>query len=478
MIPGMTSMRPWMDASRGTALAAAFVVIALVAMVVVPTVVRRQAEDRRDRVAEQLEPFGRLTNSVHLNTLIAAGSSRAYGVTRNEPLLERYGLNREALLASLPPMQEAAVEAGYSAESDRLLEDVTRWVTVADGYVAAYRTGNTAGGDALLVAQGLPQLDAITADARSTEAAIDAEIAETRDEVRTLENVEQGILVGAAVVGAVAAAAVLWLAVQRERSLRDMRAVQDELAHNVARLTRANAAKDDFLGSVSHELKTPITVILGNAEILANRGDRLDEAAKRDALEDIYHDSIRLHQIIENLLALARLERGRDIEIEPVSIERVLASVMRRHASQYPARRVEAEVMTETPAIADPSYVEQVLVNLLNNAEKYSGPAEVVTVRVEQEADTIQVSVLDRGMGMSEEEAAHAFEAFYRAPSAAHVQGAGIGLAVCEQMVTLLGGRMWLRRREGGGMDAGFSLPADRDAEEDAVAERAAPGVQ
>jgi K+-sensing histidine kinase KdpD len=122
--------------------------------------------------------------------------------------------------------------------------------------------------------------------------------------------------VGVPIRGEGEAASRLSIALENRQLYQDLRQTADELA-------LANETKDEFLGLISHELKTPITTILGNAEVLERRADALDASSRAGALADIRNEAERLHRIIDNLLVLARLKQGQSLEREPVLIERV-----------------------------------------------------------------------------------------------------------------------------------------------------------
>lgn len=235
----------------------------------------------------------------------------------------------------------------------------------------------------------------------------------------------------------------------------DSRRIADELRV-------ANATKDEFLGMVSHELKTPITTIFGNARVLLARGHLVPDDARADALRDIASEADRLRRIIDNLLVLARLESGNVVGREPLLLARMAATLIREHKQRHPDRTVELDAREDTlaPVAADPVYVEQVLRNLLGNAEKYCAPSTAITVQVLREGSEVIARVLDRGPAFSAEEAARLFAPFYRAPSAAErATGMGVGLSVCKRLIEALGGRIWAQRREGGGAEFGFALP-------------------
>jgi PAS domain S-box-containing protein len=245
--------------------------------------------------------------------------------------------------------------------------------------------------------------------------------------------------------------------------ITDMRRIQDELR-------KANAVKDEFLGLVSHELKTPITTILGNAELLMKRVSLLDEAERAGAVADIHDEASRLHAIIDNLLVLARLESGRTIEREPVLLQRLVARSAHWHVHRNPHRSVNVRYEGSLPpAQASVTYVEQVLSNMLSNAEKYSPPETPIgiEIRIDEPATEVLVSVCDEGFGIPAEEMERIFTPFYRSPrTAGRTQGFGIGLAVCRRLIEAQDGRMWAEPRAEGGTRFTFALPiAGDDAE-------------
>ncbi|MBI5284641.1 MAG: PAS domain S-box protein [Chloroflexi bacterium] len=237
----------------------------------------------------------------------------------------------------------------------------------------------------------------------------------------------------------------------------DMRRIEDELR-------AANAVKDEFLGLVSHELKTPITTILGNAEVLRKRGMLLDEDDRSGALGDIHDEAQRLNAIVENLLVLARLEAGQRIEREPVLIQRIVDRVAERHTRSFPDRLIKLHRDdTMAPIVGSTMYVEQILANLLSNAEKYSPAHAPIDITVATAGERADVSVCDRGVGIATDELETIFTAFYRSPRTAAQQGFGIGLTVCKRLVEAQGGRMWASPRDGGGTSFTFSLPVASD---------------
>jgi signal transduction histidine kinase len=233
---------------------------------------------------------------------------------------------------------------------------------------------------------------------------------------------------------------------------------------------RASDAKDEFLGLVSHELKTPITTALGNAEILRTRGDRLDAESRQIALDDIHDSALRLNAIIENLLVLARLERGAALETEPLSLLRMTRTLADELLRTAPGRMVIVRGDSNALALGGETYVEQVLRNLVGNAIKYSPEDAPVEVLVEAGDGMAVLRVLDRGQGIDESEREAIFQPFYRSErTATFAEGIGIGLSVCKRLIEAMGGQIWCEARDGGGTEFGFSLPLE--AEEPTTAE-------
>lgn len=232
---------------------------------------------------------------------------------------------------------------------------------------------------------------------------------------------------------------------------------QQKQAQNA--LADALSVKDDFIGLVSHELRTPVTTILGNAQILARRDGMLGDDERRAAIEDVHHEAERLNRIIEDLLALARLDGARPAR-EPVSLGRVIEHLVRQHnAKSAPSIELRIDSGAAPIVDSDESLITQVVTNYFSNAQKYSPANSTIDVVIETDNGHARVRVLDRGIGIAADEAHLLFEPFYRAKNVGRIGGVGIGLAVCQRLVTVLDGDCWAASREGGGSEFGFSLP-------------------
>ena len=240
--------------------------------------------------------------------------------------------------------------------------------------------------------------------------------------------------------------------------------LEQRVEERTADLKRALRAKDEFLAIVSHELRTPVSVILGNIELLHRLGDKLGQDDKDAAMADLRREGRRLRRLVENILALARVEYGVTNEPVPVAVTRIVKQHVEWHQQMYPERAIEMQFARDIPpVICDDFSAELVVGNLLANAEKYSPAGASVELSARVEGRSVVVSVRDRGPGVPPEDADKIFDAFYRSESATGVKGVGIGLAVCKRLLEAYGGRLWLTPREGGGSEFSFSLPAASD---------------
>ena len=224
---------------------------------------------------------------------------------------------------------------------------------------------------------------------------------------------------------------------------------------------RAGEFRESFIDVISHELRTPITTILGLTQILARPGRSDDPASRAALLEDVRAESERLHRLVEDLLVLSRAERGRlVVDAEPLQPRRLLERIVAHEASELPSIKVKARLEPDLPVVAgEETYVEQIVRNLLGNAAKYTPPGTTVVVDARRRGQDVEIRVTDSGPGIPEESLRRVFELFYRDPDSARaVSGSGIGLYVCRSLVEAMGGRMWAVRPPDGGSEFGFTL--------------------
>jgi PAS domain S-box-containing protein len=239
------------------------------------------------------------------------------------------------------------------------------------------------------------------------------------------------------------------------------------MLRDVTAARHAQAIRDTFIGVLSHELRTPVTTIFAGAKVLA-RQEQPPEATRREIFDDIVVESERLHRLVEDVIAMTRFSEDEgDVGTEPVLLQRVLPVVVRSEEPRWPGVSFVLDAPPGLPtAVADPTYVEQVLRNLLSNAAKYGGPGTSVRVRVSADDDEIAVSVSDDGPGFPVAEADRIFELFFRSSgTATTAAGAGIGLFVCSRLIKAMGGRIWATSSPGHGAEFTFTLRVMSDEE-------------
>jgi two-component system sensor histidine kinase KdpD len=219
--------------------------------------------------------------------------------------------------------------------------------------------------------------------------------------------------------------------------------------------------RNALLSSVSHDLRTPLGVIEGASSALLTAELSLDKEARRDLAETIHEEAERLNRRVRNLLDMTRLEAGAvRLDHEWQSLEEVVGAALGRVESPLGDGRVTVSLPPELPLVlCDGVLIEQVLVNLLENAIKYSPPASPIEVGARDAASEIVVTVADRGAGLPPGEEDRIFEKFYRSERNRTTGGVGLGLAICRAIVSAHGGRIWAENGPSGGAAFRFSLP-------------------
>lgn len=247
-------------------------------------------------------------------------------------------------------------------------------------------------------------------------------------------------------------ASTISLAVQREilyaRNREHLRTQESE------RLSRV------LLNSVSHELKTPLTVIKGSASELLEGKSAQDKAAREELARQILSGAERLQGLVEDLLSMSRLESGAlKLHIVPSDPEDILSLALKQAERDLGEKSVKLDVPDSLPLLpCDLVLVIQVLANLLRNSGQYSGPGTIIGVKIESTDRAMTFLVEDQGQGVGAEELPHLFDKFFRGKSVKR-EGTGLGLSICKGIVEAHGGSISARNRPGGGLTVQFSLP-------------------
>lgn len=222
--------------------------------------------------------------------------------------------------------------------------------------------------------------------------------------------------------------------------------------------------KDDFLSIASHELKTPLTTIVGYMQMM----ERLMPDNASDKFKNIVDKTgkyvHRLNQLLAELLDVSRIQTGNiELHREPFDFDKMLAETIEGIKAATPKRSIDLIGKTGIIYNGDESHLVQVVSNLLSNALKYSPEDTAVTVQVNSISDFIKVSITDKGMGIGHDEQSKIFDRFYRVGEVQrHFPGMGIGLYICQQIITNHGGTIWVESEKQKGSVFSFTLPVNR----------------
>jgi len=221
--------------------------------------------------------------------------------------------------------------------------------------------------------------------------------------------------------------------------------------------------KDEFIGLVSHELRSPLTVITGAVSTVLTEGARLSPEEINQLLLDASHEADTLASLLNNLLELSRAQAGRlFISAELVNLRKVLRDSVEEIRRQSPAYRFVLEIPGKMPAVtADKLRLERILHNLLENAVKYSPDGGEIRVSVKLEKERLVISVSDQGIGISKIDQGKLFKPFQRLEDTRihSTKGLGLGLLVCQRLVGSHGGQIWVESKHGQGSTFFFTLP-------------------
>jgi len=236
------------------------------------------------------------------------------------------------------------------------------------------------------------------------------------------------------------------------------------VVRDVTAMREAAQAKEEFLATVSHELRTPLTSLRGWVSTLLRPEFQPTEEDRREIHERLMHQTGRLQRLIEDVLSVSAMDRGQFVvQTVPVGIDEVIEKSLAEFRRQVPDRPVEhIRAGLAGTAMADAGRVEQVINNLVSNADKYSPAGTGIEVRVARDGDNVVVSVSDSGVGIPEDQREAVFERFHRRGHhmTREAPGTGLGLHIARRLVEAMGGRIWVDSHLGEGSTFTFTLPA------------------
>jgi signal transduction histidine kinase len=399
----------------------------------------QDANDEREESSDTL----RAVDETMLAIVDAETGQRGYLLTGQDEFLEPYNRAVERI-GTLLAVLEARLHANISQEAafSRALPLIAERLALLATAVERRRNGEPV--DLTAVATGNAVMDQLRSELNTIR---DIEEQHSADRIDRAENL--GLFLGATAIvlalSMIGITAWLWLFLRRRQEGPMLRA--------------AGVAKDEFVGFVSHEIRGPTALITGNARLLAD--GTLSEEEQHQAAVEILGAGERLSDIVDTLLSLSKAESGRALEVEPILLHRIAQSVRRHHRSRFPEREVLVSLEGEvSPALGDRGAIEQVLINLLSNAEKYGDPKAPIAIVIASKGREALVSVINRGENLSPAELDHVFEPFFRMPaSTAAAPGVGLGLTICHRLIAAQSGRMSAEAMPSGGARFSFTLP-------------------
>jgi two-component system sensor histidine kinase KdpD len=231
-----------------------------------------------------------------------------------------------------------------------------------------------------------------------------------------------------------------------------------------AKLAELDERRREFLAVVTHDLKSPLTSILGYVRLLLDAEDHGIMDQVRQFAGIIERQGQRMLDMIEQLVFATGVNEGAPVlSREPIDLRSIIDRQVDAFGAVLGNRKLEVDVLEELPIVyGDPSAIEHILANLLDNAVKYSPDETTIEVKVETEEKELHVSVADRGKGISDDLLPRIFERYRRGEGHAEGGSVGLGLFIVSSLTKGHGGRVWAENREGGGAKFTFTLPVRR----------------
>ena len=232
-------------------------------------------------------------------------------------------------------------------------------------------------------------------------------------------------------------------------------------AQKIRNLEESERLSTTLYNSISHDLRTPLSSIIGAVTSLLDEDCIYTPDQHRSLLQNIKQGALRMNRLVSNLLDMARLESGLiKLHCDWYDIQDIIGIVLRQYEGILDGRPLKTNVPADLPLIeVDSALIEQVFANILDNAVKYSPPESEISITVDKKDNEMQITVADKGKGLPPEHEDKVFDKFYRMHSPGYVSGTGLGLSICKGIIEAHGGRIWAKNRPGGGELFVFTLP-------------------
>jgi two-component system sensor histidine kinase KdpD len=236
-----------------------------------------------------------------------------------------------------------------------------------------------------------------------------------------------------------------------------------EQAQKAELLQAAEKLQTALLNSISHDLRPPLLAITGALTSLDEQAESLNEEYRRSLIGTAREEADRLNRLVGNLLSMTRIESGAiRLHYEPGDIQDVIGTALEQLGGRVADHEIKVNVPDDFPLIPiDFSLVVQVVVNLLDNAVKYSRKGSLIEVSASLLDDTARIDIADRGAGIPSEDLTRVFDKFYRVQRPESVSGTGLGLSISKGIIEAHHGNIYARVREGGGTIISVELPLD-----------------
>ncbi len=269
---------------------------------------------------------------------------------------------------------------------------------------------------------------------------------------------------------------VTWLSMNLRRKVEEIRMKEKErslfLMQNEENRVKSEKEKmkNDLLSAIAHDLKTPLSSIAGNATVLLQDTSKINDTKKVEMLKTISKEAFRLNRLVENILSITKLESSDfNVKKDWYPLEEIISSSITRVEKMYIDRKLEVNFPDKmVMLLIDPVLIEQVLINLLENAAKYSPVDSPVKIEVVLEDSSVTVSIIDKGKGVPESKLSKIFDKFYRLhDGGANMDSSGIGLSVCRTIIKVHEGDIKAENFQSGGFMVSFTLPVSEKFVED-----------
>lgn len=239
------------------------------------------------------------------------------------------------------------------------------------------------------------------------------------------------------------------------------RAVAEEKAREAELLEQTDRLQKALLNSISHNLRTPLATVTGALRSLIEDRAVLDEETRMELLANAEEQAVRLDRLVGNLLDMTRLEAGAvRVKRETCDVQDIVGAALAQLGEAARRREIQLDLPAEPLLVPlDFVLITQVLVNLVDNALKYSPRNWPVEIHVRRTADSLEIAVCDHGLGIAPQDLGRIFERFQRGSRSGQTGGTGLGLSICKGFVEAHGGHIWAERRVEGGSRVVFTLP-------------------